>query len=273
LVDGPRARRLTVSTQLGAHSPRLTAVRALKSVKGRREQRRFAFEGATLLQEARASGTPVEELYVTPAAYAATPLVLEAEAAGTPVFLVDDACAARISDLEAPSGILAVAPATVQPLTDLLAGDGCVLVLADLNDPGNAGSLLRSARAFGCRGVVFGRLGVDPYHPKVVRGAMGAVFALIPALADPRELDEAARLHGYTAIALQAGGEPLSELLWPARTMLLVGHEVRGLGGWEGVASRTVGIRMRPGTESLNAAIAGSIALYEAGKARRESLP
>ena len=76
-------------THLGSRAERLTRVRALRTVKGRREQRRYAFEGATLLADARAAKLPIEELYATQAAYDATPLVRELDLAGTPCFLVD----------------------------------------------------------------------------------------------------------------------------------------------------------------------------------------
>jgi TrmH family RNA methyltransferase len=255
-------------TPLGAHADRLTGVAALKTVKGRRESGRFAFEGATLLDEAYRSGAPIEELYVTQTAYEATPLIHELDAAGTPTFVVDDRTAAKLSDVTTPGGILAVAPVRLHSAEALLAGavEGTALLLADLNDPGNAGTLLRSADAFGAIGVLFGRLGVDPYHPKVVRGAMGALFRLKLGVVEPAEAASAAAATGFTLLGLSAGGAPLSGLEWPARRILVVGHERRGLGRWEGAVSRRVGIAMAGPVESLNAAIAGSIALYEAAK-------
>src|SRR6516164_4918454 len=144
--------------RLGVHARRLGNVRALRSVKGRREQQRFAFEGATLLEEARSAEYTIEELYTTEPAYEATPLVRELDAYGIPTFIVDQQCAVTLSDLKTPS-ILAVAPIRLVPVGELFGRGRPVLVLADVNDPANAGTLLRSADAFGCRGVVFGRLG------------------------------------------------------------------------------------------------------------------
>ncbi|MEO6836072.1 MAG: RNA methyltransferase [Candidatus Tumulicola sp.] len=262
------ALRSAVATQIGARAERLTGVRALKSVKGRRDRNRFAFEGATLLEEAHRSGTTIEELYVTQAAYDATPRVRALDAGGTPTFVLDDRGAAKLSDVETPSGILAVASTRLLTIGELLgAGDGVLLVLGDLNDPGNAGTLLRSADAFGARGVVFGRLGVDPYHPKVVRGAMGALFRLRLGVAEPPDL-AAAAADGFTILGLRAGGEPLDGFVWPARSAVVIGHERGGLGRWDGACDRHVGIPMARPADSLNAAIAGSIALYEAAKGR-----
>jgi RNA methyltransferase, TrmH family len=253
-----------MASPLGARAERLTRVRSLRAVKGRRLQERFAFEGPTLLAEARGSAFPIEELYATQAAYDATPLVRELDAAGTPTFIVEAPAAARISDLETPSGLLAVAPVRLWDLERLFGLAGSVLVLADVNDPANAGTLLRSADAFGCAGVVFGRLGVDPYAPKVVRGSMGAVFRLPLAVASPGEVAGAASRAGRHLLGLAAHGTHLADERWTLPFALIVGNERHGLGPWEALCERTLAIPMTGKTESLSAAAAGSIALYEA---------
>ncbi len=249
---------------LGRHAPRLAAVRALKTVKGRREQGRFAIEGATLLDEALRAGLPIEALYVTPAAYAASRFVRELDERGTPTFAIDERTAAALSDVETPSGILAVAPVRREEVLAVLGRAGLVLVLADLNDPGNAGTLVRSAEAFGAAGVVFGRAGVDPHHPKVVRAAMGSLFRMPVAVGDAGEMGRAASALDVRAVGLVSGGSPLESGAWPARCALVVGHERHGLGDWAAACDRLVAIPMQGSVESLNAAVAGSIALYQA---------
>jgi TrmH family RNA methyltransferase len=252
-----------LTTTLGRHSDRLRHVRALKTVKGRREQQRFAFEGPTLLDEALRSATELAELYVTQTAYDTNAHVRDLDAAGTPTFVVDERTAANLSDVETPSGLLAVAPMRFCALGDLFDRDGVLLVLADLSDPGNAGTLLRSADAFGVRGVVFGRSGVDPYHPKVVRAAMGALFRLDLALGDAAEV-KAAAPGRVEVIGLATGADPLDAAPWPRRTALVIGQERHGLGPWAAACDRFLAIRMPGRSESLNAAVAGSIGLYEA---------
>jgi len=257
-----------MATTLGARAERLTAVRSLHAVKGRRLAGRFAFEGATLLEEARSSGYPIEEIYATEAAYEAAGAVRELEREGVPVFLVGERAAAKISDLDSPAGLVAVAPARLADPQRLFSDDGTVLILADLNDPGNAGTLLRCAAAFGCPGVVFGRLGVDPYHPKVVRAAMGAIFRVPIAVADPPTVARAAAAAGVDIAGLAIGGDDLRAAVWPARNAIAVGNERHGLGSWSQACKRFFAIPMPGRAESLNAAIAGSIALYEAVRAR-----
>lgn len=258
--------RITMATHLGTHNERLKAVRSLRTGKGRRERGRFAFEGATLLQEARESGFPIAELYVTQEAYEATPLVRQLENDGISTFIVEPSGAAHISDLVTPSGIVAVAPLQLRSAAELFERGSPLLVLADVADPSNAGTLLRSADAFGCAGVVFGSLGVEPYHPKVVRGSMGAVFRLALAVAEPGEVGEAAAARRFRLFDLTAAGEPLGPSLLTPPVAILVGHERHGLGRWEALCTGSIGIPMAGRAESLSAAVAGSIALYEATK-------
>jgi TrmH family RNA methyltransferase len=255
---------------IGAHHERIAFTRALLTKKGRTEGGAFSFEGATLLDEALNSGTPIHAVYATERAYEATPRLRELESGNITVYLVDERTFAKISDLETPSGILAVAGLRFSSLAEILGRPGITLVLADINDPGNAGALVRSAEAFGASGVVFGNLGVEPYHPKVVRSAMGTIFRLPLAVAEPETLGSVAESAGASLLGLTAGGKPIGEIaLQPANknrgtsALLIVGHERHGLGRWAAVCTMLVGVPMKGPTESLNAAVAGSIALYE----------
>ena len=217
-----------------------------------------------MLDEALRAGLPIEALYVTEIAYAACPAARELDERGTPTFAIDDRTAAALSDVETPSGILSVTPMRRDDLRTVMMRAGLVLVLADLNDPGNAGTLVRSAEAFGASGVLFGRSGVDPYHPKVVRAAMGSLFRLPIGVADADEMADAASAAGVAAVGLTAQGSVMKPGVWPERCALVVGNERHGLGDWAAACSSLIEIPMKGSVESLNAAVAGSIALYEA---------
>lgn len=256
-----------MATALGARNPRVDYARELLQKKGRLEYHRFIFEGPTLLREAVESSTPIEALYVTAAAYRDSTLVRELERGGAATYLLEDRTFAKISDVKSPSGIAAIAPIALTDLAELLVEPGIVLVLADLNDPGNAGTLLRSAEAFGVTRAIFGSAGVEPYHPKVVRGAMGATFRLRLAVANPAELG--AIRAGWSILGTAADGEPIGGITWDSRSLLVVGQERAGLGAWTALCDRLVSLPMRGGAESLNAAVAGSLALYEATKPPR----
>jgi TrmH family RNA methyltransferase len=252
---------------LGAHSRRVADARALLTPKGRREQRRFLFEGPTLLAEACASDLEIDALYITRAAYETTPLAREIEARGLNVSLVDERTAARLSDVETPTGIVAVAKQRFAPLRSMLAQAGPAIVLADLSDPGNAGTILRSAEAFGACGAIFGSRGVEPYHPKVVRAAMGSIFRIPIATSEPQELSRVAVEAGRAILGLSREGAPLERAAFPeAAIALVVGQERHGLGVWKPLCSLLFSIPIRDEAESLNAAVAASIALYEASR-------
>ncbi len=257
-------KRPRVPTELSPHNPRLARVRELLTAQGRRAQGRFAAEGPTLLDEAERSGLRPIELYATAAGLGR----IDAprwEAEGVEVLVVPERAFARISDLETPAGVLAVLPLADQPVADVLAGRGVVLLLAGVGDPGNAGTLVRSAEAFGAAGVVFGRGGADPFSPKVVRGAMGSLFRLPVATATCDELLAAAAAAGRPVLAADTAGEDLRVVGIPPNAVLAVGNERRGVRDWLTRWDRA--IRIPQGSaESLNAAVAGSIVLYEAAR-------
>jgi len=251
---------------LGAHNPRLDRIRALRTKKGRREQGRFAIEGPTLLHEAVRSGVHIEELYGTPEALESIQGARALESGGVPTYRVDERTMGRLSDLETPPGLLAIAAIALHPVAEILTAPGLVLALAGLSDPGNAGTLVRAAEAFGASGVIFGSHAAEPYAPKVVRGAAGSLFRLRVAVASAQETAAAAR--GWQVTGLDAAGEPIEVLEWSSRALVVVGQERHGLGEWGAVCTRRAAIAMAGRIESLNAALAGGIALYEAAKRR-----
>ncbi|MFN2448515.1 MAG: TrmH family RNA methyltransferase [Candidatus Baltobacteraceae bacterium] len=249
---------------LGAHNAQIADVRDLREKKGRRAQGRFAFEGPTLLDEAMAAGAQVHAVYATAQAYERFAQPRTAERAGIPVYLIDKRSLARISDVATPAGVVSVSSIADVPAASLFESDGLVAILAGVADPGNAGTLLRAAEAFGVDRVLFSGDGVEPHHPKVVRSAMGALFRLRIAAARPAQA--AGLISGWTVTGLDASGEPIPGLRWPSRSALVVGSERRGLGPWAPLCTRLAAIPMRGHAESLNAAVAGAIGLYEAAK-------
>jgi RNA methyltransferase, TrmH family len=221
------------------HNERLKAIRRLARRKARDEHGRFVAEGEDLLAAADAADWPALERYA----------VADSGLAGTEV---EPALLAGVSALGSGTRTLAVyetrwAPAPTGPL--------CV-VLHGIADPGNVGTVLRSALAFGASCVAIGPGCADPFGPKAVRASMGSIFS-VPLV----RIDDDSALPGET-IALDAHeGEPLSG---PATgpTTLLVGAERAGLPA--AVRERCDRVaRITIQTESLNAAMAATVALYE----------
>ncbi|HTJ24788.1 MAG TPA: RNA methyltransferase [Candidatus Limnocylindria bacterium] len=249
--------------ELSPHNPRLERVRDLATPRGRRAAGRFVAEGPTLLGEAARAGLRPLEIYATAAGLGRFDAAA-VEAAGTPVYQVAERIFARLSDLESPTGLLAVYPLPERSADHVVQRPGVVLVLAGVNDPGNAGTLVRSAEAFGAAGVLFGQGGVDPYAPKVVRAAMGSLFRLPVATVAAEELLSLAERYERPVIVADIEGDDLRTARLPVRAMLAVGNERRGVRDWLPRWDRAVKIPHVGAAESLNAAVAGSIVLYEA---------
>jgi TrmH family RNA methyltransferase len=245
---------------LGLHSPRLDAVKALRTKAGRETLGRYAIEGSTLLGDALAAGRHVEELYLTERGRAGLAAALLHELSAR-TFLVAERTMAKLSELESPAGILSVLTTRREPLDDLLDG-APALVLAGVSDPGNAGTLLRSAEIFGITRAIFTANAVEAYNPKVVRAAMGAHFRMRLAVATGPDLVRAARERNYQVVAAARGGRPLPEVRFPTRLLLAVGNERHGVSDSLPSCDLEVAIPQPGGGESLNAAIAGSIMMY-----------
>jgi TrmH family RNA methyltransferase len=251
-----------VPTELAAHNPRIERVRDLLTTRGRREQARFAIEGPTLIAEAQRSGIPIREVYAVAQTLAEHPRVAALESTALPVFTVPPRVYARLSDLDSPPGLLAVVDIPVGDANAILARLGTVLLLAGISDPGNAGTLLRSAEAFGAAGALFGSGGVDPYAPKVVRAAMGALFRLPVATIDAGALISGAAAAGRSIVAADMAGIDVAEIVLPPRVLLAVGNERRGVRDWLPQWDVLVSVPQQGPADSLNAAVAGSILLY-----------
>ena len=239
-------------------------LRSLLRRKGRREHGLFLLEGHSLLEEALNSDLEILEVRATPEAADVMRGLLEAAAKrGAVIAEESERQLERLSDVESSPGIVAVGRIDTQPLTDVLASQGLVLLLAGVSDPGNAGTLVRTAEAFGAAGVVFGEGGVEPYNPKVVRGAMGSLFRLPHAVAGTEDFLAAAAAAGRPIIAADRSGEPLRAFVFPENPIVAVGSERGGVGAWLPSWDAGVAIPHAGPTESLNAAVAGAIVLYE----------
>lgn len=251
---------MSTAIPLGAHSPKLDVVRALRSKAGRREQGRFAVEGPTMLAEALRSGLVPAAIYATDEA------ARELESGGSvpdcPLYAIPERAFDRLSDVATPHGLIAVFPIRPTPLEDLLATGMSLALLSGVADPGNAGTLLRSAEIFGLGGTIFAGASVEPHNPKVVRGSMGAIFRHPIAVAEREGLFVRARDAGYRVVATASTGVPLPSYRFAKRSILAIGNERRGvregLDGWHD----TVSIPQIGSGESLNAAVAGSIVFY-----------
>jgi TrmH family RNA methyltransferase len=250
-----------------AQNPRLKLTRSLLGqAKTRREEQAFVAEGVRLVEEALDAGWPFRfVLHAPDLGMRAARLLQNLAERGIGLESVDAALLNSVSETETSQGILAVLEQQVLPLPpapDLL------LVLDRVRDPGNLGTLLRSAHAAGVQAVLLTPETADPFNPKVVRSGMGAHFRL-PIL--PLDWEGVrGRLSGLTVfLAEMEQAIPCWQADLRPPLALIVGGEAEGASA-EGrqLADRLICIPMPGGNESLNAAVAGSILLFEVVRQR-----
>lgn len=224
-------------------------------------------EGATLLGEALAAGVEVELVL----AAGDDPAVDAARQAGVTVVAASPEAVRAAASTVTPQPIVAAARWCDAP-ADVLDHAAFALVAAGLADPGNAGTLIRSAHAAGADAVVLGPGSVDAFNPKVVRAAAGALFRvpLVLSLSTEDALDRLGRAGVRRLGAAAREGDPYDRVDLRAPAALVVGSEAHGLA--PEVRARLDGlvhIPMREGAESLNAGVAGSILCFEVARQRR----
>ncbi len=172
---------------------------------------------------------------------------------------------AAMSDTQTPPGILAVLPQAARPLPEK---PSLLLILDDVTNPGNLGTMLRSAGAAGADGVVLGPGCVDAYNPKAVRGGMGAHLRLPILTADWRQIEQITVGMGVW-LAAADGERAYTAVFWPHPSALIIGGEAGGAGKEaRKIATGTIAIPMHAATESLNAAVAAAVILFEAARQR-----
>jgi RNA methyltransferase, TrmH family len=264
-------------------SPRVKAARQLAKRAFRDRSRTFLAEGPQAVREALELPGTLLELFVTAAARDRhADLAERAAALSVPVHAVSGEVMAELAQTVTPQGLLAVCRFLDVSLDDLLAArPRLVAVLASVRDPGNAGTVLRTADAAGAQGVIFTAASVDPYNSKCVRSSAGSLFHLpVVTGADPGATAAALRGAGLQLLAADgsaataAGGRVLDAAgggPWLAQpTAWLFGNEAWGLpADVLDLADAPVAVPIYGRAESLNLAAAAAICLYASAAAQR----
>jgi TrmH family RNA methyltransferase len=267
-------------------SPRVKAARQLARRSARQRSRLFLAEGPQAVREALGwSPGPglrdglVTELFVTAAAQARyADLVGQAADRGAAVHAVSGEVMAELAQTITPQGLLAVCRFVDVPLEGLTAAGAArlVVLLANVRDPGNAGTVLRTADAAGAGGVIFSDASVDPYNSKCVRASAGSVFHLPVVVGSPlRQATAALREAGLQILAadgsadtdlarLEADGTLARPTAW------LFGNEAWGLpADLLALADQAVAVPIYGRAESLNLAAAAAVCLYASARAQK----
>jgi TrmH family RNA methyltransferase len=253
-----------------------TLIRDLRRRRGRERRGLALAEGVRLVEEALVTQITVRGAAVSPA-LEATIRGKALKAAlldkGIGVEAVSEQELDELSDTDHPQGIVAVVEPREWTLADIRLLPGVTaLVLDGVQDPGNVGTMLRTAFGLGAAGLVALKGTADLTNPKVLRGGMGASFRLPAVPATPEELVAWARLQRAQIWVADMAGERPDRL--PHRTqerppiLLVVGNEGAGVSPiMDAAADRRVGIGLAPGAESLNVAVAAGILLHEVTRA------
>ncbi|GAA1167447.1 RNA methyltransferase [Ornithinimicrobium humiphilum] len=255
---------------------RVRQVAALGRRAAREKSGRFLVEGPQGVRELLRYAAPsAEALYVTePAAARHTEIVAEADEAGVPVHPCTEQVLAAMADTGTPQGMLAVARRVDVPLQealDAVGEDGFAVVLTHVRDPGNAGTVLRGADAFGAAAVLVSAASVDVYNPKVVRSTVGSLFHLPVSVGTPVEdLLQTCRERGIRLLAADGSGTtmlPDADLSAPHAWVM--GNEAWGLEPEVlELCDDVVAIPIQR-AESLNLAMAATVCLHASSAAQR----
>lgn len=254
---------------------RVQAVRRLHRRSARVAERRFVVEGPQAVREALAAGTLLELFALDPA----DPLAAAAAARGVEVVEVSAAVLEALAETVTPQGLVGTAPLLDAPLgTALGSAPALVAVLHEVADPGNAGTVIRTADAAGADAVVLSGSSVDPHNGKCVRASAGSLWHLpVVAGAPLDEVLAALRAAGVQVLATSGAGEDdlfaLEDAGVLARpTAWLLGTEAHGLPEPAlAAADRRVRIPLLGAAESLNLATAAAVCLYASARAQRSA--
>lgn len=246
----------------------LTLARDLRRRRARERHALFVAEGVRTVEELLDAALPVRGLLAAPTARdteRGAALLARAHERGIPVLDVDDATFASAASTDAPQGVLAVAEVPARTLGDLTVAAGRPLLVLDaVQDPGNVGTMVRTAAAFAAAGVVALPGTVDLWNPKVVRSAMGALFRLPTVPATVAELGEFLRAHDVALWGADMAGAPLDGATPRSRVAVAVGNEGAGLtADVRALANQLVSIPIAAHVESLNVAVAAGILLHQ----------
>ncbi|GIH22954.1 RNA methyltransferase [Acrocarpospora phusangensis] len=256
-------------------SPRVKAARRLTKRAFRDRDRAFLAEGPQAVREALALDGVTVELFATAEAELRHPeIVTAAKLAGVPVFRASGEVMAELAQTVTPQGLLAVCRFVHVPLEQAVAADArLVAVLAHVRDPGNAGTVLRTADAAGADAVVFTDASVDPYNGKCVRASAGSIFHLpvVTGLPVGKAVQEL-KGRGFRVLAADGTGtRTLDEVALDAPVAWLFGNEAWGLPAeLLALADEVVRVPIYGRAESLNLATAAAVCLYASARVHRQ---
>jgi len=257
----------------GRHNQRLKELRLSFRRAELTAQGECAIEGSKLIEEALRSGQHLESVFFSESARPLAEKLLLQINARTETLVLPNALFDSIVPSDAPQGVAALLKLPTSSSVQILdrSSHGPLVVAAGLQDPGNLGTILRSAEAFGAAGIFLTEGTVSPYNSKVLRGSAGSIFRLPFLQISSAELIPLLRARGVRLLATSSHqGTPLPRISWTLPLAIFIGNEGAGLSReLTRQMDETLAIPQAAQVESLNAGVAASIVLYEAARNRK----
>lgn len=253
---------------------RVKAWASLKQKKFRNSTGLYLLEGVRLVEEAIDAGAPIEEILVSGDQTSGRfdRIITGATGMGVALYDVAESVLEHVADTQSPQGVIAIVKKSEGDPYAFMANKDkpLYLVLDGIQDPGNLGTMIRTADAVGATGVFVGSTCVDVYNPKVVRSAMGSMFHLPVFEVELGELLPKLREQGVSVVATTVDAQQtVFAADFAGAVALVIGSEARGVSTEiAGLVDTQVTLPMPGQAESLNAAIAASVMLYEALRQR-----
>lgn len=243
-----------------------------KKSKARDEQGVFIIEGLKMFEEARELGL-LKKAYTSESFYGQMAKEKPEYFDRLDYEILTDSVFKEVSETLTPQGIMGIVNKSGYSLENMLkAPDACLLLLEDIRDPGNLGTMIRTAEGAGITGIIFGDSTVDIYNPKVIRATMGSIYRVpFYQAEDFYEALSRIKKEGITIYAAHLSGiDYTTEGSFQGRCAFLIGNEANGLSERAAMeADKLIKIPMAGKVESLNAAVAAAILMYEAARQRR----
>ena len=248
-------------------------IKLQKNARTRKEQHAFVTEGRKMFEEAKALGI-VKRAYISKSYVEASEEDVEKYFQGIAYEIVADKVLKEVADTMTPQGILAIVEKPEYRLEDMIAGESvALLLLEDLRDPGNLGTLMRTAEGAGMTGVIMSKETVDLFNPKVVRSTMGSIYRVPFVYVEnfTEALGEMQKQEIKIVATDLKGKNAYDEEKYTNKIGIVIGNEAKGIS--EETRDRAdilVRIPMCGKLESLNASVAGGIMMYEVFRQKRK---
>lgn len=254
-------------------NPIIKEIKALSRKKNRWKEKLFLIEGIKLIEEALSESVTIKHILFSENLFQVDggKEFFERIEDKKNLIKTSESLFKEISTLENPQGVLALVEFNQVDINDLYKTDKPFIVFLDgLNDPGNLGTIIRTADAFNIDGIVLGEATVDPYNSKVVRSTMGSIFRVpIYSIKNNEAFFKDIKKRDIDIVTTSLNGKELSGEDFQKSALIVIGNEANGVSkDIIDKSTREIKIPMPGNAESLNAGVAASIIMYEAMKSR-----